>query len=66
MRNVSTGGGFRGGTIVINKRCAAALPHNRIHRGGAHVCSREPACPCASVLRGLVVRSVSAGGGTWA
>ena len=60
VRSVSAGGGTRVRTIVIKRRYAAALPHNRIHRAGAHVRCGKQASPCASVLRGLVVSSVSA------
>ena len=63
VRSVCAGGGTRACSVSA-RQCAAALPHNRICRKGADVCSGERACPCSSVLRGPVVRSVSAGGGT--
>ncbi len=62
VRSVSAGGG-PGRAASSARRCAAALPHNRICRDGADVSSGERACPCSSVLRRLVVRSVSAGRG---
>ena len=63
VRSVCAGGGTRACSVSA-RQCAAALPHNRICRKGADVCSGERACPCSSVMRGPVVRNVSAGGGT--
>ena len=63
VRDVCAGGGTRACSVSAG-RCAAALPHNRIHGDGADVSSGEQACPCAVVLRGAAPRGVGAGGGT--
>ena len=43
--------------------CPTTLSKNRIRRAVADVAFGMQACPCAAVLKGPVVRNVSAGGG---
>ena len=62
VRSVSTGGGFRGCTIVIKRQCAAGVARISACRDGIDVSSGERARPDSAVLRGLVVRTVSAAG----